>query len=220
MKHRISKITLWTLAGIVVLLVALRAAAPYWIERDINARLDHLGDYHGHVEDVSLHLWRGAYELHELVIEKASGKVPVPLLSAPLVDLSISWSALFDGGIVATVNFDRPQISLVDGCDGASSQAGTGVDWRTDPRGPDPDPPRRGDGPQRRAQFPQFHLESAGGYPRHRARRRGHQPDQRAQRRQSGQRCSRPRPRCWTMRRWKPRRISTPSAALTILQWI
>ena len=130
MRYRRSRISLGILLGIAALLIAARVAAPSWIERKINARLDRIGDYHGHVEDVSLHLWRGAYELHELTIEKTSGKVPVPLLSAPLVDLSVSWRALFDGGIVATVSFENPQLSLVDGSGGADTQVGTGVDWR------------------------------------------------------------------------------------------
>lgn len=130
MNYRYSKISLGVVVAIVVLLIAARVAAPSWVERKINERIDQLGDYQGHVEDVSLHLWRGAYELHGLTIEKASGKVPVPLLSAPLVDLSVSWRALFDGGIVATVAFENPQLSLVDGSGGADTQAGTGVDWR------------------------------------------------------------------------------------------
>jgi hypothetical protein len=79
---------------------------------------------------VTLHLWRGAYELHDLKIEKSSGKVPVPLLTTPLVDLAVDWSALLHGGIVATVEFEKPVVSLVDGSGQQDSQAGKGVDWR------------------------------------------------------------------------------------------
>lgn len=130
MRHRTGKISLVSIVVLALLLIAARLYAPVWAENTINARLDHMGDYHGHVEDVSLHLWRGAYELHELKMEKASGKVPVPLLSAPLVDLSVDWGALLHGGIVATVTFDQPELSLVDGRGGADTQAGAGVDWR------------------------------------------------------------------------------------------
>ncbi|HVT34309.1 MAG TPA: hypothetical protein VHE37_01895 [Nevskiaceae bacterium] len=111
----LSKAGAAALAALLVIGLALRLAAPGWVLRQVNQRMAEMGDYHGHVEDVTLHLWRGAYELHHLKIDKASGKVPVSLLDAPLIDLSVSWRALLHGRVVATVQFDRPVVSLVDG---------------------------------------------------------------------------------------------------------
>lgn len=51
---------LWTLIVVVAVLVALRLALPYIVRDVLNRRMDRMGDYHGHVADVDLNLWRGA----------------------------------------------------------------------------------------------------------------------------------------------------------------
>lgn len=116
--------------ALLVLLVALRMALPSLVERQINIGMDKLGEYHGHVDDVDLHLWRGAYAINDMVIEKSSGKIPVPLFKAPHIDLSVSWREIFHGVIVAEVIMEHPEINLVDGRGSADSQSGSGVDWR------------------------------------------------------------------------------------------
>ncbi|HKZ09704.1 MAG TPA: DUF748 domain-containing protein [Rhodanobacteraceae bacterium] len=130
MQRRSRIILLWSLAAVVVALIGLRIALPSIVRHALNQRMDHMGDYHGHVEDVDLSLWRGAYGLDGLKIVKLSGKVPVPLLQTPHMDIHLSWRALIHGAIRASVEFDRPVLNFVDGNSGAGSQAGTGVDWR------------------------------------------------------------------------------------------
>ena len=44
--------------------------------------------------DVDLALWRGAYRINGLQIVKVDGKVPVPFVKAPVIDLSVSWHSL------------------------------------------------------------------------------------------------------------------------------
>lgn len=122
-----------SLVGIVVLaalLVGLRAALPGWIVDHLNRSMEHLGDYRGHATDVDLSLYRGAYRVEGLTIVKRSGDVPVPLLQAPVVDLSIVWSALFHGRLVAEVRLRRPQFNFVDGPAASQDQTGQGVGWR------------------------------------------------------------------------------------------
>jgi uncharacterized protein DUF748 len=115
-----------TLAALVVLVLALDLALPTWIARYINGRLDHMGDYHGHLERVRLHLWRGAYSIEELRIAR-KGHASVPLLHAPRMDLSLSWDALLHGGVVGRVSFRSPEIDFLDA---PATQNGKGVDWR------------------------------------------------------------------------------------------
>ncbi len=115
---------------LVAILIGLRIALPYLVLDKINQKMATMGPYRGHVADVTIHLWRGAYTLQGMIIEKATGKVPVPLLSAPIVDLSVSWHQLFRGAIVAEAVFDSPQINLVDGRSDSDTQSGRGVDWR------------------------------------------------------------------------------------------
>ena len=124
------RIPLITAGVLVAALIGLRLALPGWMLKTANAQLQELGEYRGHIEDIDIHLWRGAYSITNLVIEKTSGQVPVPLLSAPLMDIAISWDALLRGGVVAHVHFDSPELTLVDGRGDADSQSGRGVDWR------------------------------------------------------------------------------------------
>jgi uncharacterized protein involved in outer membrane biogenesis len=123
---------LWGLAGIVLLLVALHIALPYLIRDYLNDRLADMGDYRGQVIDVDLALWRGAYQINGLKIVKVDGKVPVPFVNAPLIDLSVSWHSLwYDHAVVAKVLFVKPELNFVDGgANKQASQTGQGTDWR------------------------------------------------------------------------------------------
>lgn len=124
--------TRWGLAALalIALAVVIRAALPIWIAHHINARMERLGDYRGRISSVDLHLWRGAYRINDLVIEKRSGKVPVPLLRAPRIELSISWGDLLHGALVGQATFVRPEVNFVDGGARGEDQSGRGVGWR------------------------------------------------------------------------------------------
>lgn len=117
------------LAVTLALLIVARFALESWVTDYVNARLERMGDYQGHVEAVDLHLWRGAYSIDGLRIVKRADKIPVPLVAVPRMDLSISWRALLQGGIVASIDFYGPEINFVDSEDGPT-QTGAGVDWR------------------------------------------------------------------------------------------
>ncbi|MFJ4444313.1 DUF748 domain-containing protein [Pseudomonas sp. NPDC089422] len=119
------------LASLIVLLVALQVALPYLVRDYLNDKLAHLGEYRGQVADVDLAWWRGAYQINGLKIVKTTGKLPVPLLDAPLIDLSVSWhSLIYDKAVVAKVTFKRPEFNFVDGGSKQASQTGRGTDWR------------------------------------------------------------------------------------------
>lgn len=120
----------WTLLALVVLIVGARIAAPYVIERVVNRKLQELDGYTGSIGDVDLNLWRGAYEVEDISIQKTGGKVPVPFVAVERLDLSVDWSALFDGSIVARVALFRPEVNFVKGPTKATSQTGKEADWR------------------------------------------------------------------------------------------
>lgn len=119
----------WLLV-VIVALVALRLALPYLVKDYLNRRMDRMGDYHGQVVAVGLALWRGAYSIDDLRVEKVSGKVPVPLFAAAHTEISLSWRALVHGRLRGKVVFDRASLNFVDGNGGADQQIGKGVDWR------------------------------------------------------------------------------------------
>ncbi|MCQ9422812.1 DUF748 domain-containing protein [Pseudomonas sp. LJDD11] len=123
---------LWTLAGLASLLLALHLALPYLVRDYLNDKLADMGDYRGRIADVELAWWRGAYRIKALQIVKVDGKVPVPFLQAPLIELAISWRSLWqDHAVVGEVIFSEPQLNFVDGGqDRSASQTGQGTDWR------------------------------------------------------------------------------------------
>jgi len=131
MKRRYSW-PLWTVAVIALLLIVLHIALPYVVRNYLNDKLADMGAYRGHVADVDLALWRGAYKINGLEIVKVDGKVPVPLLTAPLIDLAVSWHSLwYDHAVVAKVEFANPELNFVDGgTNKQASQTGAGTDWR------------------------------------------------------------------------------------------
>lgn len=119
----------WIVA-IVLLLLIVRACLPPLVRHYLNARMDRMGDYHGQIDDIDLHLWRGAYSIDGLKIVKVSGKVPVPLLDAHRTNISLSWLALSHGVLRGKVEFIDSSLNFVDGRGDADTQTGKGVDWR------------------------------------------------------------------------------------------
>ncbi|MBK3867687.1 DUF748 domain-containing protein [Pseudomonas stutzeri] len=122
---------LWILLTLGLLLILLHFALPYLVRNYLNDKMADMGDYRGHVEDVDLAWWRGAYRIEGLLIEKKDRQVQAPLLTAPGIDIAISWNGILrHGAIVGEVVFEQPHLNFVDGGDSGESQSGGGVDWR------------------------------------------------------------------------------------------
>ena len=123
------KIITITLTFIIVVLIIFRLLLPTIVENYLNKTLADMGEYTGHVEDVDIWLIRGAYVINGLEINKTTGKVPVPFLKAPAIDLSVEWKALFKGAVKAKVVFFEPELNFVSGPTKETSQTGAGTDW-------------------------------------------------------------------------------------------
>uniref|UniRef100_A4XT87 DUF748 domain-containing protein n=2 Tax=Ectopseudomonas TaxID=3236654 RepID=A4XT87_ECTM1 len=131
MKRRYS----WPIRAVLVALLLVLAAQltlPWLIRDYLNDKLADMGDYQGQISDIDLAWWRGAYRINGLSIVKVTGDVPVPLLDAPLIDISVSWPPLWrERAVVAEVYFERPQLNFVDGGENEQAdQTGAGTDWR------------------------------------------------------------------------------------------
>lgn len=88
-----------------------------------------MGDYTGHVEDLDIHLIRGAYQLDDLRIRKINGKIKEPFLFIPKTDLSVEWKSLFKGKLVSEVECYEPEINFAFSESESQSQTGAEVDW-------------------------------------------------------------------------------------------
>ena len=131
MKERYS-LPLGAILILVLLLVTAHLALPWLIRDYLNGKLASMGEYRGHITDVDSAWWRGAYRIDGLTIVKASGKVPVPFVDAPGIELAVSWHSLwYDHAVVARVIFEAPALNFVDGGGNKDeSQTGAGTDWR------------------------------------------------------------------------------------------
>lgn len=114
---------------IVFLLVCARLAMPWAVQSYVNRTIDQSPLYDGRIGDVDIHLWRGAYSIEDIRINKVTGNVPAPLFHAKRTDFAIEWDKLFDGALVGRVAFDQPQLNFVDGESDAEDQTGAGGPW-------------------------------------------------------------------------------------------
>lgn len=115
--------------GIVALLIVARLLLPYYVLRYVNKTLANLDGYTGHVNDVDIALYRGAYQIDSLNIRKVAGKIEEPFISIPKMDLSVEWKSLFKGKLVAEVVCTRPEINFAFSENEEASQTGTEQDW-------------------------------------------------------------------------------------------
>jgi hypothetical protein len=100
------------LGSILVLLIAVRLLLPTIVLHYANKTLSRMNGYYGHVNDIDIDLYRGAYQMDSIYINKrdsATGK-QTPFFSSRTVDLSIEWKALWDGALVGELEFYSPRL--------------------------------------------------------------------------------------------------------------
>ncbi|QIE60687.1 DUF748 domain-containing protein [Rasiella rasia] len=98
---------------ILALLIAARIYLPYWVKDYINEVLADIPGYYGQVEDVDMALYRGAYVVEGMYLDKVDADTQVPFLNFPKTDISIEWGALFDGSIVAEIIMTSPEVIYI-----------------------------------------------------------------------------------------------------------
>ena len=99
-------------AGILIFLIAVRLALPYIILHYANKSLATMKGYYGHIDDIDLSLYRGAYQINELFLNKLDSvkNTQTDFLKVNNIDLSIEWRPLFQGELVGELTFERPQL--------------------------------------------------------------------------------------------------------------
>ena len=111
-KHSRKKKALIITLSVLALLVAVRLALPYVILHYANKTLAEMDGYRGHIEDIDLAIFRGAYKIDSIYLNQVDSVTQdeTPFLSAALVDLSIEWKSLFKGSLVGEIVVDRPNV--------------------------------------------------------------------------------------------------------------
>jgi len=98
---------------LVILLIAFRIYLPTLVKNYMNDVLANIPGYYGEVNDVDLSLWRGAYQLEGLYLNKKTAESEVPFLNFPETDISIEWRSLFKGKIVSEIEMHSPEVIYV-----------------------------------------------------------------------------------------------------------
>ena len=128
---RRSKVGWSILVLLALLLLAVHLLLPVFIKDFMNRKMADMGDYRGHVDDVDIVLWRGAYRLNQLNIVKVDGEQQVPFVLLPRTDIKMRLRPFWESGsIVAEVDLYSPQLNFVDGDSEQQKQTGEGVGWR------------------------------------------------------------------------------------------
>ena len=96
--------------GIIIVLIIIRIILPYVVLYYCNEKLAEMDGYYGHVEDIDLSLYRGAYEINDIYINKVDtvSKKQTEFFKSSSIDLSVEWRALFHKRIVGKIIFNSP----------------------------------------------------------------------------------------------------------------
>jgi hypothetical protein len=103
----------WVLIGVVVVLIIIRLMLPGMVKSYVNRKLNSLPGYAGRVNDIDIHLIRGAYVIEGLVLRKKTDPPKYPFLQIRRTDLSLEWKAIFKGRLVGEVIMDHPAIHIL-----------------------------------------------------------------------------------------------------------
>ncbi len=130
-KKRIIKI----LIIIILLLVVLRILLPTIVLRYVNKSLSEMKEYYGHVEDIDIYLYRGAYTIENIRIVKlqkqSDSKDTIPFFKSKNIDLSVEWKSLFKGKFVGEIIFDEPVVNFVNAKEDDENVANDTADFET-----------------------------------------------------------------------------------------
>jgi hypothetical protein len=98
--------------SIILLLIILRLLLPAIVLSYANKSLAKMHGYYGHVNDIDIDLYRGAYILDSIYINKVDSpsKAQTEFFSSRKVDLSIEWKSLLKGKLVGELEFLSPKL--------------------------------------------------------------------------------------------------------------
>jgi len=99
--------------AIISLLLILRLLLPFFVKKYVNAVLADIPGYYGHVSTIDISLFRGAYVMNKLYLNKVDADSEVPFLEFEKTDISIAWKSLLKGKVVSEIKMTRPKVIYV-----------------------------------------------------------------------------------------------------------
>lgn len=123
-KHRV----LIVIAATLLIVAAVRAAAPWALERYANARLAAMDRYHGAIDGVDLDLIAGTGVAHGFVLDKRGGAEQV-FITAERIDVDLDYAELLRGRAVLDLDVDGCEVNLVLDPDERRRELGARLRW-------------------------------------------------------------------------------------------
>ncbi len=103
-----------TLGVIILLFIALHFILEPVALHYANKSLSELEGYRGHIDDIGIRLYRGAYQIHglDIVAVNDEDSTESPFFKVDIIDISIEWPALFKGAVVGEFVLNRPIVNF------------------------------------------------------------------------------------------------------------
>ena len=98
---------------IILLLIVFRIMLPTIVKKYVNKTLANIPNYYGQVADIDISLWRGAYTIKGMYLNKVNAETQVPFLDFKQTDISVQWKSLLKGEIVSEIEMNQPTIIYV-----------------------------------------------------------------------------------------------------------
>jgi len=100
------------LIGVAILLITIRLILPYVVLHYANKTLANVKGYYGHIDDIDLSIYRGAYIINHIYLNKVDpvSKNQTDFFKSRDIDLSLEWGALFHGSLVGKLIFDSSEL--------------------------------------------------------------------------------------------------------------
>lgn len=117
----------WIAGGLIVILIGARLVLLHYVTLHVNNVLAGVQGYTCTAGDIDLYLYRGGFQLQEVYIYQANRQRDIPLLYAPVVDISMAWSALLDEAVTSKIIVEDVQINFIES--EKDRQYGMGTDW-------------------------------------------------------------------------------------------
>lgn len=118
------------LVTLLVILAVARLAAPHYIQKLINQRLNQVPAYSGHVGNIDLQVWRGAYRIRDIEIVKSNGQVKEPFFTAEKIEFSVAWREIFHGRLVSDITVENGQLNFIRAATEESTQLPADKRWQ------------------------------------------------------------------------------------------
>ena len=97
---------------IVLILVIIRLFLPAIVLHYANKTLAHMPGYYGHIDDIDISLYRGAYQINDMYLNKQDSNTgkQTDFFKVNNIDLSVHWGALLHGRLVGELVFNDPKL--------------------------------------------------------------------------------------------------------------